>query len=56
MAKKSEAELEQGLIRPLQNMSYEFVQMDEKTNLNNNLKRQLETHNQKALGKVIRSN
>ena len=42
MATQSEAALEQGLIRTLQNMSYEFVQIDEETNLHNNFKRQLE--------------
>ncbi len=47
MATQSEAALEQGLIRTLQNMSYEFVQIDEETNLHNNFKRQLEIHNQK---------
>lgn len=46
MATQSEAALEQGLIRTLQNMSYEFVQIDEETNLHNNFKRQLEIHNQ----------
>lgn len=55
MATQSEAALEQGLIRTLQNMSYEFVQIDEETNLHNNFKRQLEIHNQKALGQVSRT-
>lgn len=55
MATQSEAALEQGLIRTLQNMSYEFVQIDEETNLHNNFKRQLELHNQRTLNQVGRS-
>lgn len=55
MATQSEAALEQGLIKTLQNMSYEFVQIDEETNLHNNFKHQLELHNQKALNQVGRT-
>ncbi len=55
MATQSEAALEQGLIRTMQNMSYEFVQIDEETNLHNNFKRQLELHNQRTLNQVGRS-
>lgn len=55
MATQSEAALEQGLIRTLQNMSYEFVQIDEETNLHKNFKCQLELHNQKALSQIGRT-
>ena len=43
--------MEQGLIQTLQNMSYEYVQIDEETNLRDNFKRQLEKHNIKELSK-----
>lgn len=52
---QSEAALEQGLIQTLQNMSYEYVQIDEETNLRENFKRQLEKHNQKELAKHNRT-
>lgn len=52
---QSEAALEQGLIQTLQNMSYEYVQIDEETNLRENFKRQLEKHNQKELSKFGRT-
>ena len=52
---QSEAALEQGLIQTLQNMSYEYVQIDEETNLRDNFKRQLEKHNIKELSKFGRS-
>lgn len=52
---QSEAALEQGLIQTLQNMSYEYVQIDEETNLRENFKRQLEKHNIKELSKFGRS-
>lgn len=55
MAIQSEAALEEGLIKALQNMSYEYVQIDEETNLHTNFKRQLEIHNSKALAEVGRS-
>ena len=48
---QSEAALEQGLIQTLQNMSYEYVQIDEETNLRENFKRQLEKHKIKELSK-----
>jgi type I restriction enzyme R subunit len=51
---QSEAALEQGLINTLQNMSYEYVQIDEETNLNANFKAQLEIHNRKELAKFNR--
>ena len=47
--------MEQGLIQTLQNMSYEYVQIDEETNLRDNFKRQLEKHNIKELSKFGRS-
>lgn len=47
--------MEQGLIQTLQNMSYEYVQIDEETNLRENFKRQLEKHNIKELSKFGRS-
>ncbi len=52
---QSEAALEHGLIQTLQNMSYEYVQIDEETNLRDNFKRQLEKHNIKELSKFGRS-
>ena len=52
---QSEAALEQGLIQTLQNMIYEYVQIDEETNLRDNFKRQLEKHNIKELSKFGRS-
>ena len=52
---QSEAALEQGLIQTLQNMSYEYVQIDEETNLRDNFKRQLEKHNIKELSKFGRT-
>ncbi|MBD5176940.1 MAG: type I restriction endonuclease subunit R, partial [Bacteroidales bacterium] len=52
---QSEAALEQGLIQTLQNMSYEYVQIDEETKLHDNFKRQLEKHNIKELSKFGRS-
>lgn len=55
MATQSEAALEEGLIKTLQNMSYEYVQIDEEANLHTNFKRQLEIHNSKALAEVGRS-
>lgn len=55
MATQSETALEQGLIKALQNMSYEFVQIDEETNLHKNFKHQLELHNQRELNLVGRT-
>lgn len=47
MPLQSEAALENGLIATLQQMSYEYVQIDEEKNLYSNFKRQLEKHNKK---------
>ena len=49
MSIQSEAALEEGLIQTLKNMSYEYVQIDEESNLYDNFKRQLEKQNQKEL-------
>ena len=54
MAIQSEAALEEGLIRTLQNMSYEYVKITEESNLASNFKRQLERHNSKELAKFGR--
>ena len=45
MATQSEAALESGLIKALQNMSYEYVKIEEETNLKENFKTQLESPN-----------
>ena len=50
MPLQSEAALENGLIATLQQMSYEYVQIDEEKNLYSNFKRQLEKHNKKKTG------
>ena len=49
MTAQSEQALENGLIATLQDMSYEYVQLNEETNLYANFKKQLEKHNAKAL-------
>lgn len=49
MTAQSEQALENGLIATLQDMSYEYVQLKEETNLYANFKKQLEKHNAKAL-------
>ncbi len=54
MAIQSEAALEKGLIEALQKMNYEYVQIDEETNLKSNFKKQLEIHNKKALAEIGR--
>ena len=54
MATQSEAALEQGLIKALQDMSYEYVKISEETNLHANFKAQLEMHNRKELAKFGR--
>ena len=54
MAIQSEAALEAGLIEALQKMNYEYVQIDEETNLKSNFKKQLEIHNKKALAEIGR--
>lgn len=54
MATQSEAALESGLIKALQNMSYEYVKIEEETNLKENFKTQLEKHNSKELARIGR--
>ena len=51
MSVQSEDALEKGLIRTLQDMNYEYVDVKEETNLKANFKRQLEKHNRKELEK-----
>ena len=51
MSVQSEDALEKGLIKTLQNMNYEYVDVKEETNLKANFKRQLEKHNRKELEK-----
>ena len=51
---QSEAALEAGLIEALQKMNYEYVQIEEETNLKSNFKKQLEIHNQRALAEIGR--
>ena len=55
MTTQSENALEQGLIRTLQENSYEYVEIKEEENLRSNFKLQLEKHNRKALEEVGRS-
>ena len=54
MATQSEAALESGLIRALQNMNYEYVKIEEENNLKENFKVQLEKHNSKELARIGR--
>jgi type I restriction enzyme R subunit len=54
MAIQSEAALETGLIEALQKMNYEYIQIEEESNLKSNFKRQLEIHNKKALAEIGR--
>ena len=49
MTTQSENALEQGLIRTLQENSYEYVEIKEEDNLRSNFKHQLEKHNAKEL-------
>ena len=49
MSIQSEAALEAGLIKTLQQMDYEYVQIAEEDNLQANFKRQLEIHNRMAV-------
>ena len=49
MSTQSEAALEAGLIKTLQQMDYEYIQIAEEDNLYANFKRQLEVHNRKRL-------
>ncbi len=51
---QSEAALEKGLIEALQKMSYEYVHIEEDTNLKTNFMKQLEIHNKKALAEIGR--
>ena len=55
MTVQSENALEQGLIRTLQENSYEYVQVKEEENLRSNFKLQLEKHNRKALEELGRT-
>ncbi|MBQ9076954.1 MAG: type I restriction endonuclease subunit R, partial [Muribaculaceae bacterium] len=55
MTTLSEAALETGLIKALQNMSYEVVEIREESNMLANFKSQLEKHNQKELAKYGRT-
>lgn len=55
MTTQSEAALENGLIKTLQNMSYEVVEIREESNMLANFKSQLEKHNQKELAKYGRT-
>lgn len=55
MSVQSEAALENGLIATLKSMNYEYVQIDEKTNLQANFKKQLEIHNKKQLAEFGRT-
>lgn len=55
MTAQSEQALENGLIATLQDMSYEYVQIKEETNLLSNFKIQLEKHNAKALAEIGRT-
>ena len=55
MTVQSENALEQGLIRTLQENSYEYVEIKEEENLRSNFKLQLEKHNRKALEELGRT-
>ncbi len=55
MTAQSEQALENGLIATLKDMSYEYVQVKEETNLLSNFKKQLEKHNAKSLAEIGRS-
>ena len=52
MPVQSEAALENGLIATLQQMNYEYVQIEEEKNLRTNFKSQLEKHNRKRLEEI----
>ena len=52
MTAQSEQALENGLIATLQDLSYEYVELREETNLYTNFKKQLEKHNAKELAAV----
>ena len=55
MPVQSEAALENGLIATLQQMNYEYVQIEEEKNLRTNFKTQLEKHNRKRLEETGRT-
>ena len=55
MPTQSEAALENGLIATLQQMSYEYVHIEEEKNLYANFKKQLEKHNEKKLKDIGRT-
>ncbi len=55
MTAQSEQALENGLIATLKDMSYDYVQIKEDTNLLSNFKAQLEKHNAKALAEIGRN-
>lgn len=55
MTIQSEAALENGLIATLKQMNYEYVQIDEETNLQANFKKQLEIHNKRQLAEFGRT-
>ena len=52
MTAQSEQALENGLLATLQDMSYEYVELKEETNLYANFRKQLEKHNAKELAAV----
>lgn len=54
MAVQSEAALENALIHALEQMSYEYVKIEEESNLRDNFKCQLEKHNRKQLAEIGR--
>ena len=55
MPVQSVAALENGLIATLQQMNYEYVQIEEEKNLRTNFKSQLEKHNRKRLEEIGRT-
>lgn len=55
MPVQSEAALENGLIATLQQMNYEYVQIEEEKNLRTNFKSQLEKHNRKRQEEIGRT-
>ena len=55
MSVQSEAALESGLIATLRSMNYEYVHIDEETNMKANFKKQLEIHNKKQLAEFGRT-
>ncbi|WP_455128723.1 type I restriction endonuclease subunit R, EcoR124 family [Prevotella veroralis] len=55
MPVQSEAALENGLIATLQQMNYEYIQIEEEKNLHANFKSQLEKHNRKRLEETGRT-